>query len=153
MDEFSAASYNFASSATRGLLPRSKEESTQRKLDAVWGVVQQIVENNAAEEQQAGGGGRIGAGYPQLRSLFAFMSDLLGDPRRRQQLGPVLDQLGEFAREVFARIVERQATNVVRGGFGMLNPSQAFPALADVLDVVAPPRNQRLGGRQGGSSS
>lgn len=42
----------------------------------------------------------MGAGYPQLRSLFAFMSDLLGDPRRRQQLGPVLDQLGEFAREV-----------------------------------------------------
>ncbi|CAM9507589.1 unnamed protein product [Ectocarpus fasciculatus] len=153
MDEFSAASYNFASSATRGLLPRSKEESTQKKLDAVWGVVQQIVESNAAEEQQAGGGGGMGAGYPQLRSLFAFMSDLLGDPRRRQQLGPVLDQLGEFAREVFARIVERQATNVVRGGFGMLNPSQAFPALADVLDVVAPPRNQRFGGRQGRSSS
>ncbi len=28
------------------------------------------------------------------------MSDVLGDPKRRQQLGPVLDQLGEFAREV-----------------------------------------------------
>lgn len=43
------------------------------------------------------------------------------------------------ACQVFARIVERQATNVVRGGFGMLNPGQAFPALADVLDVVSPP--------------
>ena len=42
--QLSAASYNFASAATRGLLPRSKEESTQKKLDAVWGVVQQIVE-------------------------------------------------------------------------------------------------------------
>lgn len=42
--QFSAASYNFASAATRGLLPRSKEASTQKKLDAVWGVVQQIVE-------------------------------------------------------------------------------------------------------------
>lgn len=42
-------------------------------------------------------------------------------------------------RQVFARIVERQATNVVRGGFGMLNVGQAFPALADVLDVVSPP--------------
>ena len=40
----SAASYNFASAATRGLLPKSKEESTQKKLDAVWGVVQQVVE-------------------------------------------------------------------------------------------------------------
>lgn len=42
--KLSAASYNFASAATRGLLPRSKEASTQKKLDAVWGVVQQIVE-------------------------------------------------------------------------------------------------------------
>ncbi len=43
--------------------------------------------------------------------------------------------------QVFARIVERQATNVVRGGFGVLNANagQAFPALADVLDVVSPP--------------
>ncbi|CAN0324917.1 unnamed protein product [Pylaiella littoralis] len=152
VDEFSAASYNFASAATRGLLPHSREVSTQKKLDAVWGVVQQIVENNAAKEDQAGGGG-VGAGYPQLRSLVTFMSELLGDPRRRQQLGPVLDQLGEFAREVFARIVERQATNVVRGSFGMLNPGQAFPALADVLDAVSPPSSQRLGGRQGRSPS
>lgn len=45
--------------------------------------------------------------------------------------------------QVFARIVERQATNVVRGGFGMLNVGQAFPALADVLDAVSPPPNQR----------
>lgn len=57
-------------------------------------------QSNAAKEKQAGGGGGIGAGYPQLRSLVTFMSELLGDPRRRQQLGPVLDQLGEFAREV-----------------------------------------------------
>ncbi len=42
--QLGAASYNFASAATRGLLPRSKEVSTQKKLDAVWGVVQQIVE-------------------------------------------------------------------------------------------------------------
>eukprot|EP00752_Nemacystus_decipiens_P012504 g11075.t1 len=152
MDELSAASYNFASAATRGLLPRSREASTQKKLDAVWGVVQQVVENNAAKEQQGGGG--AGGGFPQLRSLFSLMSEVLGDPRRREQLGPVLDQLGEFAREVFARIVERQATNVVRGGFGMLNAGQAFPALADVLDVVSPPpSNQRFGGRQGRPSS
>lgn len=44
--QLSAASYNFASAATRGLLPRSKEASTQKKLDAVWGLVQQIVEVN-----------------------------------------------------------------------------------------------------------
>lgn len=179
-NQLGAASYNFASAATRGLLPRSKEVSTQKKLDAVWGVVQQIVEvrsrgctvhafseglsllfsvqciisstlfpffgpnrllrkgaapfqlctsmehtasrtsqasmvtsaptlvfislcrsqNNAAKENQAGGGGGLGAGYPQLRSLFTLMSDVLGDPKKRQQLGPVLDQLGEFAREV-----------------------------------------------------
>ena len=42
--QLSAASYNFASAATRGLLPKSKEDSTQKKLDAVWGVVQQVVE-------------------------------------------------------------------------------------------------------------
>lgn len=42
--QLSAASYNFASAATRGLLPRSKEASTQTKLDAVFGVVQQIIE-------------------------------------------------------------------------------------------------------------
>lgn len=59
-----------------------------------------LTQSNAAKEDQAGGGGGFGAGYPQLRSLFTFMSELLGDPRRRQQLGPVLDQLGEFAREV-----------------------------------------------------
>lgn len=62
------------------------------------------LQSNAAKEKQAGGGagagGGLGAGYPQLRSLFTLMSDVLGDPRRRQQLGPVLDQLGEFAREV-----------------------------------------------------
>ncbi|CAM9584556.1 unnamed protein product [Hapterophycus canaliculatus] len=106
MDELSAASYNFASAATRGLLPRSKEASTQKKLDAVWGVVQQIVESNAAKEQQAGaaGGGGIGAGYPQLRSLFTFMSEILGDPKRRQQLGPVLDQLGDFGREASCKL-------------------------------------------------
>ena len=56
------------------------------------------LQNNAAKEKQAGGG--AGGGFPQLRSLFTLMSDVLGDPRRRQQLGPVLDQLGEFAREV-----------------------------------------------------
>lgn len=152
MDELSAASYNFASAATRGLLPKSKEESTQKKLDAVWGVVQQVVESNAAKEQQGGGRGGLSPGYPQLRSLFTFMSEVLSDPKTRQQLGPVLDQLGEFGREVFARIVERQATNVVRGGFGLLNIGQAFPALADVLDAVSPP-SQRSGGRQGRSTN
>eukprot|EP00904_Undaria_pinnatifida_P008595 jgi/Undpi1/4866/HiC_scaffold_19.g08219.m1 len=144
MDELSAASYNFASAATRGLLPKSREASTQKKLDAVWGVVQQVVESNAAKEQQGGGRGGLNPGYPQLRSLFTFLSEVLSDPKTRQQLGPVLDQLGEFGREVFARIVERQATNVVRGGFGLLNVGQALPALADVLDAVSPP-SQRTG--------
>ncbi|CAN0007023.1 unnamed protein product, partial [Laminaria digitata] len=76
MDEFNAASYNFASAATRGLLPKSKEESTQTKLDAVWGVVQQVVESNAAKEQQGNGRGGISPGYPQLRSLVTFMSEV-----------------------------------------------------------------------------
>lgn len=42
--KLTAVSYNFASDATRGLLPRSKEASTRAKVDAVWGVVQQIAE-------------------------------------------------------------------------------------------------------------
>lgn len=57
-------------------------------------------QSNEKQAGSGGGGGGIGSGYPQLRSLFNFMSELLGDNRRRQQLGPVLDQLGEFAREV-----------------------------------------------------
>lgn len=55
-------------------------------------------QSTAAQEDQAGGG--AGGGFPQLRSLFTLMSEVLGDPKRREQLGPVLDQLGEFAREV-----------------------------------------------------
>ena len=66
-----------------------------------------LPQNNAAKEQQAGGGGgAAGGGFPQLRSLFSLMSDVLGDPRKRQQLGPVLDQLGEFAREVCGWLVD-----------------------------------------------
>ncbi|CAM9926003.1 unnamed protein product [Ascophyllum nodosum] len=145
MDELGAASYNLASSATLGLLPRSREASTQKKLDAVLGVVQRVIENSAANEGRRGGGGRgaVSTTYPQLQKLFTFMSEVVSDPRRRQQLGPVLDQLGDFAREVFARIVERQATNVVRSGFGLIDAAQAFPALADVLDAVSPPPSQR----------
>lgn len=36
------------------------------------------------------------------------MSEILGDPKRREQLGPVLDQLGDFGREAssFEHFVE-----------------------------------------------
>lgn len=33
-------------------------------------------QNNAAKEQQGGEGGGMAAGYPQLRSLFTFMSEV-----------------------------------------------------------------------------
>lgn len=71
--------------------------------------------SNAAKEQQAGGGGGgIGAGYPQLRSLFTFMSEILGDPKRREQLGPVLDQLGDFGREASSSVPFRELAATCR---------------------------------------
>ncbi|CAM9610565.1 unnamed protein product, partial [Discosporangium mesarthrocarpum] len=77
MDELSIASVNLASVATRGLVPRSKDASDSAKLDAVWGVVQQIVKNNSEQKTQEGNtaGGGVGD-FPQLRLLVEFIAEV-----------------------------------------------------------------------------
>ncbi|CAM9686993.1 unnamed protein product [Chrysoparadoxa australica] len=141
IDSLSVAGVNLASAATGGIISAARDEPDQAKLEALWGILVQIVQNQrrmqAGQLDRNGNVENGGFDMPLLRSLATSILEAVRDPSRQAQLRPIMERLAGFAREVIATSVERQARRVVRTAVGFIGGPQVMTGVANVLDVIA----------------